>query len=126
METVVPTKRELFLGFLSMGIISFGGALPLARNMVVERRRWLRPEEFVELLGLIAMPSMAVIALGAIYQHFHDDPHVRHLFAGLAAAAGLLISMTIKVALPLLTTMLVLTPVSVLLLARFGKNGGGQ
>ncbi|MCS6764439.1 MAG: chromate transporter [Candidatus Protistobacter heckmanni] len=184
METVVPTKRELFLGFLSLGMISFGGALPLARNMVVERRRWLRPEEFVELLGLcqflpggniinlsvvlgmrfqgvggafaallglIAMPSMVVIALGAIYQHFHDDPHVRHLFAGLAAAAaGLLISMAIKVALPLrgkplaaavalvcfaaiavlrlplLTTMLILTPVSVLLLARFGKNGGGQ
>ncbi|MCS6765130.1 MAG: chromate transporter [Candidatus Protistobacter heckmanni] len=178
METVVPTKRELFLGFLSLGMISFGGALPLARNMVVERRRWLRPEEFVELLGLcqflpggniinlsvvlgmrfqgvggafaallglIAMLSMVVIALGAIYQHFHDDPHVRHLFAGLAAAAGLLISMAIKVALPLaaavalvcfaaiavprlplLTTMLVLTPVSVLLLARFGKNGGGQ
>jgi chromate transport protein ChrA len=40
---------------------------------------------------------MVVILLGMIYQHFHD-PNVKHLFAGLAAAAaGLLIQMAVKI-----------------------------
>jgi chromate transporter len=49
-----------------------------------------------------AVPSMVVILLGMIYQHFQHDPNVKHLFAGLAAAAaGLLIQMAVKIALPL-------------------------
>ncbi len=45
------------------------------------------------LLGLIFAPSLIVIALGVLYQHTRNDPHIRHLFAGLAAsAAGLLIA----------------------------------
>lgn len=54
------------------------------------------------LLGLIAAPTAIVIGLGVVYDQFHDDPHVQHLFAGLAAAAaGLLVSMAIKIVLPL-------------------------
>lgn len=47
-----PTSRELFMGFLRLGMISFGGALPLSRRMMVEREGWLNGEEFTELLGL--------------------------------------------------------------------------
>lgn len=173
---IVPTSADLFLGFLSLGMISFGGALPLARNMVVERKRWLSSEEFSDLLGLcqflpggnilnlsvalgmkfrgpwggfcalmgmIAMPSVVVIALGVFYDAFRDNPHIRHMFAGLAAAAsGLLISMSLKIAkplrhapvsaviallgfiaiavfrLPLLPTMLVLVVVSLVVVGR--------
>ena len=130
-----PTLREIFSGFLGLGLISFGGALPLARRAVVEQRRWLTGAEFTDLLGLcqflpggnvinlsvaigmrfrgvpgalagllglIAGPSLVVIGLGVLYEHTQNDPHVRHLFAGLAAAAsGLLISMAVKVLLPL-------------------------
>ena len=174
---VVPTSRELFLGFLGLGMTAFGGALPLAHRMVVERHRWLSEAEFVELLGLcqflpggniinlsvalgmrfrgvkgalaaifglIAVPSMVVVMLGILYQHYQHDPLIKHLFAGLAAAAsGLLIQMAVKIALPLrknlvlaglaticfiaiawlriplLWTMLVMTPVSVLITAKF-------
>ncbi|MFJ9532947.1 chromate transporter [Herbaspirillum sp. NPDC101396] len=178
---VVPTSRELFLGFLGLGMTAFGGALPLAHRMVVERHRWLTEAEFVELLGLcqflpggniinlsvalgmrfrgvkgalaaifglIAVPSMVVVMLGILYQHYQHDPLIKHLFAGLAAAAsGLLIQMAVKIALPLrknlvlaglaticfiaiawlrvplLWTMLVMTPVSVLVTAKFaGRN----
>jgi chromate transporter len=95
------------------------------------------------LLGLIAGPSLVVIGLGVLYERTQDDPHVRHLFAGLAAAAaGLLISMAIKIVLPLrnkpmaaliaalgfiaiaimrlplLPTMLVLTPLSIYVASR--------
>ncbi|WP_016833035.1 chromate transporter [Herbaspirillum lusitanum] len=178
---VVPTSRELFLGFLGLGMTAFGGALPLAHRMVVERHRWLSEDEFVELLGLcqflpggniinlsvalgmrfrgvkgalaailglIAVPSIVVVMLGILYQHYQHDPLIKHLFAGLAAAAsGLLIQMAVKIALPLrknlvlaglaticfiaiawlriplLWTMLVMTPVSVAITARFaGKT----
>ncbi|MGH8779632.1 chromate transporter [Paraburkholderia sp.] len=174
-----PTLRALFSGFLGLGLISFGGALPLARRAIVERRRWLTSAEFTDLLGLcqflpggnvinlsvaigmrfrglsgalacllglIAGPSLVVIGLGVLYEHTQNDPHIKHLFAGLAAsAAGLLISMAIKILaplrrdpgaatiaalgfiaiailrVPLLPTMLVLTPLSILVAARAHK-----
>jgi chromate transporter len=166
---------QLFIGFLSLGLISFGGALPHARRVIVEERRWMAADDFVELLGLcqflpggnvinlsvavgmrfrgvsggiaailglIAGPSLIVVLLGIVYEHTQDDPRVRHLFIGLAAAAaGLLVAMAVKIILPLrrqpaaagiallgfiaiaflrfplLPTMLVLTPLSIALAA---------
>ena len=157
----------------SRSACGFGGVLPWARSMIVERRRWLTGAEFTELLslcqflpganivnmsvaigshfqgttgaiasilGLIAAPSAVVIALGVIYERFEGDPRIQHLFAGLAAAAaGLLVSTALKIAaplrgryvslavvalcfvaiavlrLPLLLTMAVLAPLSILL-----------
>ncbi|HEY9102276.1 chromate transporter [Chitinimonas sp.] len=130
-----PSLRQLFLGFLVLGLSAFGGVLPLVRRSLVEQRRWLSAEEFSELLGLcqflpggnvinlsvavgmrfrgplgalaallglIGGPSLVVIGLGVLYQHTHEDPRVRHLFTGLAAAAaGLLVAMALKMILPL-------------------------
>ena len=172
-----PSRATLFLGFLSVGIIGFGGVLPLARRMIVEQRRWLTAAEFSDLLalcqflpggnvinlsaavglrfagiggalaalvGLMAAPIVIVLLLGAVYGRFQDEPIVRRAFAGLAAAAaGLLISLALKVAwplrasprglavaalcaaaiaignFPLLPTLFVMVPVSVLLAWRF-------
>ena len=174
-----PSVREIFAGFLGLGLMSFGGALPLARRAIVEQRRWLSGSDFTDLLGLcqflpggnvinlsvaigmrfrglpgalagllglIAGPSLVVIGLGVLYEHTQNDPHIRHLFAGLAAAAaGLLISMAVKIVLPLwrkpvaaiiallaflaiallrlplLPTMLVLTPLSIYLASRSAR-----
>jgi chromate transporter len=174
-----PSLGELFRGFLGLGLISFGGALPHARRALVEERRWFSPAEFTDLLGLcqflpggnvinlsvavgmrfrglpgalagilglIAGPSLVVIGLGVLYERTQDDPHVRHLFAGLAAAAaGLLVAMSLKILLPLrrdpaaatiaaigfiaiailriplLPTMLVLTPLSIVVAARAAR-----
>jgi chromate transporter len=174
-----PSVIEIFGGFLGLGLISFGGALPLARRAIVEQRRWLSASDFTDLLGLcqflpggnvinlsvaigmrfrglpgalagllglIAGPSLVVIGLGVLYEHTQNDPHIRHLFAGLAAAAaGLLISMAVKIVLPLwrkpaaatiatlgflaiallrfplLPTMLVLTPLSIYLASRTAR-----
>ena len=178
-EPAVPTTVELFLGFLGLGMMAFGGALPLAHRMLVERKRWLSEEEFTEmlglcqflpggnminmsvavgmrfrgvrggiagLLGLIAVPSMVVVLLGMLYERYQDDPQVAHLFAGLAAAAaGLLVAMAIKIVrqlrgswlmlavaavcfcaiallrLPLLWTMLAMTPISIFIV-KIGKG----
>ncbi|MVW79508.1 chromate transporter [Bordetella sp. 02P26C-1] len=167
-----PTCWALFKNFFLLGVMAFGGALPLARHMVVEKNRWLSPDAFTELLGLcqflpggnminmsvalglkfrgvkggfvalmglILAPSLIIISLGMVYDRYANDPHIQHLFAGLAAAAaGLLISMAVKIArplrgqwfgiavavicfvciavlrFPLVSTMLVLTPISIL------------
>jgi chromate transporter len=132
-----PGIGELFTGFLWLGMIGFGGVLPLSRRMIVENRRWLTGAEFTELLGLcqflpggniinlsvaiglqfrgirgalaallglIAAPTIVVVLLGMVYDRFQGDPQVRHMFAGLAAAAaGLLCSMAVKLAWPLRT-----------------------
>jgi chromate transporter len=168
-----PSNGQLFSGFLMLGLIGFGGVLPLARSMLVEQRRWLTAEQFTELLGLcqflpggnvinlsvavgmefrglrgalcallglICAPTAIVVGLGVIYARYQDDAHVQHVFAGLAAAAaGLLLSTALKMLLPLwgkwlplaivaialvaiawlrlplLPTMLVLAPLSILL-----------
>ncbi len=60
------------------------------------------PGALATLVGLIAAPTGIVIVLGVVYARFQSDPHVVHMFAGLAAAAaGLLAAMSIKMALPL-------------------------
>lgn len=54
------------------------------------------------LTGLIAAPTAVVLVLGEIYARFQSNPRVVHLFAGLAAAAaGQLVSVAVKLALPL-------------------------
>jgi chromate transporter len=174
-----PTVGELFRGFLGLGLIGFGGVLPMTRHMIVEDRRWLSAAEFTDLLGLcqflpggnvinlsvavglkfrgipgafaalvglIAAPSAILIGLGALYARFADNPPVMHMLAGLAAAAaGLLISTALKMAaplrakpvaivfaaacfvavavlrLPLLPTMLVLAPLSILATWKAGE-----
>jgi len=130
-----PGIATLFTAFMGVGLMGFGGVLPLARRMLVEERRWLAPGEFLELLavcqflpggnvmnlavgvglrfrgirgglaaliGLLAAPVGIIIALGAIYGRFQDNPTVHHVFAGLAAAAGgLVVAMAIRLAAPL-------------------------
>jgi chromate transporter len=55
---------ELFLGFCLIGLSGFGGVVPWARRYIVERFRWLEPEEFAALLGLgQVMPGPNVMNL---------------------------------------------------------------
>lgn len=55
---------ELFRGFCLIGLSGFGGVLPWARRYIVERYRWLEPEEFAALLGLgQVMPGPNVMNL---------------------------------------------------------------
>ena len=67
---VPPGLAELFRGFLFLALSSFGGALPWARRVIVERRRWLSGDQFVDLLSLcLLLPGPNVmnlsVALGA-------------------------------------------------------------
>ncbi len=83
-----PSLLALFLGFLSVGMVGFGGVLPWARRMVVEQRRWMTAAEFTDMLGLCQfLPGGNVmnvtIALGA---RFHGAAGAATAFTGLMAA----------------------------------------
>ena len=96
--------------------------------------------------GLLLAPFAIIIALGTLYGEYGQWPIVRHAFTGLAAAAsGLVIAMAIKIAsplrslaqigvallafgaiamgrLPLLPTLAVLAPISILLQHRIMRR----
>ena len=64
---------ELFTGFLMIGMQGFGGIAVSAHHIIVEKRRWLAPKEFVELFGICSiLPGgnfmNATIMIGARYQ----------------------------------------------------------
>ncbi len=77
----------LFVGFLSLGLTSFGGALPFARRAIVEKRRWLSAEAFTDLLGLCQfLPGGNVINLAvAIGMRFQGIPGALAALTGLIA-----------------------------------------
>jgi chromate transporter len=47
-----PSLRELFLAFAQVAVSGFGGSLPWARRMVVEKKRWMTAPEFNEAFAL--------------------------------------------------------------------------
>lgn len=48
----IVSKSELFLGFLKIGVLGFGGIAPWARHVIVEERAWLTEKEFAAILGI--------------------------------------------------------------------------
>ena len=47
-----PTTAQLFLTYLRIGLIGFGGVNAWARRTLVEEKRWLTEQEYAEVLGL--------------------------------------------------------------------------
>ena len=47
-----PGLAELFVAFAQVAVSGFGGALPWARRMIVDRKRWMTAEEFNEAFAL--------------------------------------------------------------------------
>src|SRR5690349_6991365 len=62
-----PGLLELFVGFLSVAMVAFGGVLPIARRALVERYRWLTPDEFTEVIGLAQfLPGPNIVNLSVV------------------------------------------------------------
>lgn len=103
LETMSPPKtelnppdcRQLFIGFFILGLTGFGGILPMARHMLVEKRRWMSTAQFTELLGLCQfLPGGNIINLSvALGMEF------RGLRGALSALMGLILAPTICVVL---------------------------
>jgi len=61
------TRPALFLAFLKMGLLGFGGVLPWARRVLVDERGWMTDREFAELIGMCQiMPGPNVVNLSVI------------------------------------------------------------
>ncbi len=62
-----PTPWALFTTFFAVAITGFGGTLPFARRMLVERRGWLSPEEFTETLSLCqSLPGPNIVNMSIV------------------------------------------------------------
>ena len=58
----------LFLAFSEMALSGFGGVLPFAYRHLVERRRWLTPEDFTKLLAASqVMPGPTICNLSVMF-----------------------------------------------------------
>jgi chromate transporter len=134
-ERARPSLAELFIAFVAVALSGFGGALPWARRMIVERKRWMTAEEFnddfalsqflpgpnvvnfsvvfgsrfggwagavVAFAGLMGPPLVIVTVLGVLYAQFGDLAVLSRILTGItAAAAGLILATTVKMAIPL-------------------------
>lgn len=103
---MVVDQRRWLTGQEFADLLSFCQFLPGGNIINLSVAIGLRfrgiPGAVAAITGLIAAPTAVVLILGVIYERFQSDPRVVHLFAGLAAAAaGLLVAMTVKLALPL-------------------------
>lgn len=80
-----PTVLALFLTYLKIGLIGFGGVNAWARRVLVEERRWLTEQEYAEVLGLgqvLPGPNALNVAI-QLGERFHGG------LGAFAAATGL-------------------------------------
>lgn len=62
-----PSFGEFVWGFFVIGVSGFGGVLPWARLVIVERRKWLTAAEFNDLLALSQfMPGPNIINMAVV------------------------------------------------------------
>ena len=59
---------ELFTAFNNLSLQGFGGVLPVAQRVLVERKRWMTREQFVEMLSISqVLPGPNIINLALMY-----------------------------------------------------------
>ena len=83
----MPTLRQLFLVFLKMGAFAFGGVysmLTFIEKELVEKRRWLKSDEFAEGIAIGQITPGPPIVNTGIYIGYH----LKGLRGALATTAG--------------------------------------
>ena len=80
-----PSLTELFRAFVIVSLSGFGGALPWARRMIVEQKRWMTTEEFNEAFALSQfLPGPNVVNFSVVFgSRFGGAPGAAVALAGL-------------------------------------------
>src|SRR6188768_4487508 len=80
-----PALLELFRAFVVVSVSGFGGALPWARRMIVDQRRWMTAEEFNEAFALSQfLPGPNIVNFSVVFgQRFGGVPGAAIALAGL-------------------------------------------
>ena len=89
---------ELFLAFNRLALRGFGGVLPWAQRVLVEERRWLSREEFVEMLAFAQLapgPNVCNLAIMFGDRHFGWRGALVALVAMLAVPGALVLALAI-------------------------------
>src|SRR5450830_994347 len=82
-----PSLAELFRAFAVVSISAFCGALPWARRMIVEQKRWMTKEEYNETFALSQfLPGPNVINFSVVF-----GARFGGLVGAAVALAGLLV-----------------------------------
>lgn len=85
-----PNCRALFLGFFKLGLMGFGGVLPLARHVLVDEKKWLTSEQFLDLLGICQiLPGGNIVNLSVAL-----GMQAQGIKGALSALAGLILAPT--------------------------------
>jgi len=84
-RTAPPALSDLFRAFAAVSLSGFGGALPWARRMIVDKRQWMTAEEFNEAFSLSQfLPGPNVINFSVVFgQRFGGAPGAAVALAGL-------------------------------------------
>lgn len=90
---IAPNLQQLFIGFSQLGLMGFGGVLPLARRMLVEQKKWLDEDQFTDLLGVCQiLPGGNIINLAvAIGLRFQGNAGAIVSVLGLMMAPTLIV-----------------------------------
>jgi chromate transporter len=65
---VRPTLLDLLRAFAAVSVSGFGGALPWARRMIVDKRHWMSAEEFNEAFALSQfLPGPNVVNFAVVF-----------------------------------------------------------
>src|SRR5260221_8397054 len=91
--TRIPGIGELFVAFLKVSLSGFGGVLAFAHRMIVDQRRWLTEQEFMETLGLCQVLPGPNIGNLSVYigARFHGWRGAVAAFCGLMLAPFFLV-----------------------------------
>ena len=85
---MTPSRAELFLAYLRIGLTGFGGVNAWARQLLVEQRGWLTEQEYAEILGVgqvLPGPNALNCAIG-VGARFHGAAGAA--LAGIGLFAG--------------------------------------
>ena len=122
-EAATPASlRELFFAFNWLALQGFGGVLPVTQRELVERRRWLTQEQFVEMLAVSqVLPGPNVVNLALIF-----GDRAFGMRGAFAALAGMLLApMVIVLALAALYAQFAQIPAVTGALRGMGAVAGG-
>ena len=113
---------ELFGAFTKLALQGFGGVMPIAQRELVERRRWLTREQFLELLSIAqVLPGPNIVNLALVF-----GDRTFGVAGALASLAGLLCApLAIVISLAMLYTRLASFPDAVHALRGMGAVAAG-
>jgi chromate transporter len=122
-ESTPASVLQLFLVFSGLALRGFGGVMPWAQRVLVEERRWLRRERFVEVLAfaqLLPGPNICNLAIMMGDRWFGWR-------GALAALGGLLVAPAVMVlAAAVLVGQVADEPITRRVLAGMGAAAGGM